>query len=79
MLVTGSIVLSCWKLLSVLGRWRMAVTFTVQLCWMQSPHTCLPPRSATCPFPPQPRSAEARAAQLPFLQPPCAPRSWGTL
>lgn len=66
MLVTGSIVLSCWKLLSVLGRWWMAVTFTVQLCWMWSPHTCLPPRSATCPFPPAApeRGGESSSAAL---------------
>lgn len=65
MLGTGSTVLSCWKLLSVLGRWRMAVTFTVQLCWMQSTHVPSPALSDVS-FPPAApeRGGESSSAAL---------------
>lgn len=68
---TGNAGLSCWQLLSVLGRGRMAVTFAVQLCWTRSPCLRLPPHAAMWPFLPlQLRSGRREQRDSPSPQSP---------
>lgn len=77
---TSNAGLSCWPLLSVLGRGRMAVTFAVQLCWTRSPCLCLPPHAAMWPFPPSAAPERGGESSSPPLSAkPRTPGSWDTL